>query len=139
MQHSQDDVAEAHNTTYEWIFREPPTGPSSWPDFVGWLREGTGIYWVSGKPGSGKSTLMKYMYEDERFHDALRVRSGLAPLVIASFFAWKSGTNLEKSMEGLLRSFLYDTMKTRPALIPVLFGNGSTAYHQRDDSTRSIK
>ena len=139
MHYRQDDIAEAHNTTYEWIFRDPPTGRSSWPDFVGWLREGTGIYWVSGKPGSGKSTLMKYMYEDERFHDALRVWSGSAPFVIASFFAWKSGTKLEKSMEGLLRSLLYETLKTHPALIPVLFGNESTAYHQRDDSTWPIK
>ena len=130
MHYRQDDIAEAHNTTYEWIFRDPPTGRSSWPDFVGWLREGTGIYWVSGKPGSGKSMLMKYMYEG---------KGGSTPFVIASFFAWKSGTKLEKSMEGLLRSLLYETLKTHPALIPVLFGNESTAYHQRDDSTWLIK
>ena len=29
--------------------------------FVDWLKQEDGLYWVSGKPGSGKSTLMKFL------------------------------------------------------------------------------
>lgn len=32
-----------------------------WNDFVAWLEEGDGLYWIAGKAGSGKSTLMKYI------------------------------------------------------------------------------
>jgi hypothetical protein len=31
-----------------------------WDDFGEWLRSGSSVYWISGKPGSGKTTLVKY-------------------------------------------------------------------------------
>ncbi len=40
----------------------------------------------------------------------------------ASFFSWKSGTKLQRSMEGLLRSLLHQVLKRCPQLIPFLFG-----------------
>ncbi|KAK4097475.1 hypothetical protein N658DRAFT_561739 [Parathielavia hyrcaniae] len=42
--------------------------------FQHWLREGTGVFHISGKPGSGKSTLMKLLLSDERTrHQGRRV------------------------------------------------------------------
>lgn len=29
-----------------------------------WLESGSGVYWISGKAGSGKSTLMKHLFWD---------------------------------------------------------------------------
>jgi hypothetical protein len=47
-------IKTAHKRTFEWIFRDE-TSP-----FMVWLRSGRDIFWISGKAGSGKSTLMKY-------------------------------------------------------------------------------
>ena len=116
------EVAEAHQRTYEWIFRKPPESKDSWSDFGLWLREGSGIYWINGKPGSGKSTLMKYVYDSERFHDGLKVWSGEIPLVTASFFSWNSGSELQKSLDGLLRSLLHQVLEQSPGLVPITFG-----------------
>lgn len=43
----------------------PPAGPS-WDSFCDWLRSTEPVYWVSGKPGSGKTTLMKYLLDHPR-------------------------------------------------------------------------
>jgi ABC-type glutathione transport system ATPase component len=34
--------------------------------FQHWLREGYGVFHISGKAGSGKSTIMKFLVRDER-------------------------------------------------------------------------
>jgi hypothetical protein len=38
--------------------------------------------------------------------------------VIASFFFWRKGTPLQRSLSGLFRSLLHDTLKQQPDLIP---------------------
>ncbi len=67
-----DEVADAHHKTYDWMFQNPPEGRTSWSDFVDWLREGSRIYWINGKAGSGKSTLMKYIHDNERFYKIIQ-------------------------------------------------------------------
>ena len=51
---------EAHSGTFGWIF-QPSSANQSWSDFTKWLQDGEGVYWIKGKAGSGKSSLMKYM------------------------------------------------------------------------------
>ena len=88
MQNRQEEVAEAYHTTFEWMFEEPEkeTKPLPWTNFVEWLRHGNGIYWVNGKAGSGKSTLMKYIYNDTRSSQILSQWSGSMPVLVATFF-----------------------------------------------------
>lgn len=50
----RNDIRSKHKNTYEWIF-DPL--PKPWPSFVEWLETGSGIYWINGKLGSGKSTV----------------------------------------------------------------------------------
>ncbi|KAI0910131.1 hypothetical protein F4823DRAFT_638066 [Ustulina deusta] len=52
-----------------------------WPNFRQWLREDTSTYWISGKAGSGKSTLMAHILDDERTRKDLEL--------------WSSGQRLE--------------------------------------------
>ena len=56
-------IQRAHKKTFSWIFEENPSTSASQPhaNFVEWLKSDDNLYWVSGKPGSGKSTLMKYL------------------------------------------------------------------------------
>lgn len=118
-----DDVNDAHHETFNWIFQHPKDDPEGreWDDFVQWLEDGGGVYWINGKAGSGKSTLLKRICLHPRTKYHLNVWKGDLDLHIASFFFWSSGTSLQKSQMGLLRSLLYDILSKVPQLIPVLF------------------
>lgn len=37
--------------------------PAVWHGFVGWLQSDGRLFWIQGKPGSGKSTLVKFLME----------------------------------------------------------------------------
>jgi predicted ATPase len=117
-----ETVSDAHQKTFEWIFK--PTDESNhpdqglWSDFVTWLREGDGIYWINGKAGSGKSTLMRYIYEDPRTQEHLKVWAGETPVHTPMFFFWWRGTKLQKSQDGLLRSLLYAVLQQTPEFVP---------------------
>ncbi|OAL37221.1 hypothetical protein AYO20_03397 [Fonsecaea nubica] len=116
-------IAEAHKDTFKWIF-EPSRWPSSDPRsgirFHEWLTHGEGIYWVSGKPGSGKSTLMKYLYDCSETLQRLEAWADGSRLVTAGFFFWISGSDMQKSQLGLLRQVLFDILKTFPDWIPII-------------------
>lgn len=56
MDNRRETIAVAHNSTYVWIFGTGgQAGPTSFND---WLTSDKTLYWVSGRPGSGKSTFM---------------------------------------------------------------------------------
>ena len=81
------------------------TQPGS--NFLEWLWYNQGVYWINGKPGSGKSTLMSYLTDHERTIEALQTWAKGSDLLTPSFFFWSSGTILQKSSQGILRSLLY--------------------------------
>jgi len=56
-----EKIEKAHANTYEWIFRDSVPDNATPIRFAQWLEAGTGIYWIHGKPGCGKSTLMKFI------------------------------------------------------------------------------
>lgn len=112
-----ETVSEAHSKTYDWVFHDRGDTEESTPPLIDWLKNGSGCYMISGKAGSGKSTLMKYIFEDPRTKGALRQWGEETQLVSASFFFWNLGTDLQKSQSGLLRSFLYSILSNRPYLM----------------------
>lgn len=55
MHHRRTHITRAHSNTYQWIFTPKEDAVAVWDDFVEWLNEDDNpIYWVTGKPGSGK-------------------------------------------------------------------------------------
>ena len=114
-------ISKAHQRTFQWIYHDKFSQNSPWDNFPEWLRNGTGCYWINGKAGSGKSTLMKYILENRRTTDALQEWSCSSDLLVASFFFWYAGTPLQKSQVGLLRALLLDVLNRRPDLVPLLF------------------
>jgi ABC-type bacteriocin/lantibiotic exporter with double-glycine peptidase domain len=62
MTNRYETLAESHPKTYDWAFQKSTDEQLPWDNFSVWLKSGRGVYWVSGKPGSGKSTLMKYIF-----------------------------------------------------------------------------
>ncbi|ORY14588.1 hypothetical protein BCR34DRAFT_479383 [Clohesyomyces aquaticus] len=110
-----ESIPKAHQDTFTWIFTPPETHAesASWESFTKWLRgnEGQNLYWIAGKPGSGKSTLMKFLYQDGRTCDQLKSWSEPTPLVFSGCFFWNSGTVMQMSRLGLLRSLLYQSLQ----------------------------
>lgn len=89
--------------------------------FLKWLRSGDGIYHISGKAGSGKSTLVKFLCQELRLINELEQWVGDKKLVFASFFFWASGDRLQRSLEGLYRSLLFEILSQCPELVEKVF------------------
>jgi len=120
MKRRQETIKEAHEMTFQWIFKTKETHMEArrCSDFVQWLEHDHSIYWINGKAGSGKSTLMSYIYQDDRTHSSLKAWSGTKEFCTLVFFFWNAGSNLEKSSEGLLRSLLHQVLEKHPQLTP---------------------
>ncbi|KAK1533011.1 uncharacterized protein CCOS01_04994 [Colletotrichum costaricense] len=80
-----------------------------WDSFVDWLKDGTQkIYWISGKPGSGKSTLMKYIEENSNTMEYCD-----SEIRCISHYLWKPGTLMQQSIKGVLCSLLHQILDLR--------------------------
>jgi hypothetical protein len=118
-----DEVAIAHGETFQWLYRDPLSGQKPWDNFPRWLEEGGGCYWISGKAGSGKSTLMKFIERHEKTQQCLQAWAGNRQLITTSFFFWNNGTAIQKSQSGLLRSLLFNILDKHKYLIPSVLSN----------------
>lgn len=127
----QQSVEMPHRETFEWIFNEADAAEKPWSSLTEWLRTGSGIYWINGKVGSGKSTLMKYIYENSRTAEELREWAGEVPLEVSAFFFWNSGDENQKSQRGLLRSLLHDILGRHRDLLPVILRDAWDAWSLR--------
>ena len=112
----QESIAEAHGQTFQWIFDPSGEEVRPWSNFVEWLESGHGIYWINGKAGSGKSTLMSYISQDNRVTSLLHSWSGPKQIIIPTFFFWNAGSPMQKTTIGLLRSLLYQILDKYPHL-----------------------
>ncbi|KAK5729347.1 hypothetical protein LTR17_012072 [Elasticomyces elasticus] len=135
----QDAIDQAYPKTYQWALdsEDLPLRP--------WLNGDTNIFWVTGKAGSGKSTLMKFVSENPqtkallaRCHHCANCKSTQSgpcdkPVesVFASFYFWYAGTTLQKSTVGLLRTMLHSILINRPELIQTAFPNLVTTSEVR--------
>lgn len=90
-----------------------------WDNFNDWLKSESKIYWISGKPGSGKSTLMKYLIESPSTKAGLEIWN-TSPVILSHFF-WKPGSRMQNSMKGFLCSILHQFFRfSTPALDSIL-------------------
>lgn len=123
-----DEIEAAHAETFSWLVDTKSTEPLTTQEeaiarqkLTDWLLHGSGIFHISGKPGSGKSTLMKLLCECPMTAGHLKARAGGETLVLASFFFWALGTKLQRSMNGLMRSLIHATLLQTPDLTATLF------------------
>ncbi|KAI0869460.1 hypothetical protein GGS24DRAFT_512070 [Hypoxylon argillaceum] len=82
--------------TLDWLFsstHENLDHGVTWSDFNQWLRKDTSTYWISGKAGSGKSTLMAHLVRDRRTRQELNAWSSGHKLEVLSFFFWRAGSD----------------------------------------------
>ncbi|KAG9524203.1 purine and uridine phosphorylase, partial [Aureobasidium melanogenum] len=104
-----DTIKNAHAATCEWLLSKS--------EYLDWQREDKvpehhGFLWIKGKPGAGKSTIMKFAYTNAK-------KNVGGPVVISYFFNAR-GESLEKSTIGMYRSLLFQLLSNVPRLQKVL-------------------
>ncbi|KAL7755250.1 hypothetical protein ACKLNR_015007 [Fusarium oxysporum f. sp. zingiberi] len=87
----------------------------SWASFNSWLQSNDKLFYIQGKPGSGKSTLVKFILDQDQTHNLVQRWSPDA--TILSYFFWKIGSEEQKSIKGLWCSLLYQRLQGRQQLI----------------------
>ncbi|KAH8900358.1 hypothetical protein GQ53DRAFT_632752, partial [Thozetella sp. PMI_491] len=153
----EDSISDANAGTYEWLLNnahETPDGflqtiaPPPNKDaqkqcrdlaksaILGWLASGSRIFHISGHPGSGKSTLMKFLCNHPRTREELQKWAMEKELIIGKFFFWNSGSRIEMSLEGLFRAILFETLRGCPNLIPTVFPEQWALFQHPENSTR---
>ncbi|KAM7201112.1 hypothetical protein V8F33_003524 [Rhypophila sp. PSN 637] len=115
-----DSIDPAHLKTLAWVL-DSTQDTGEWDNLAKWLKSNSGVYWVSGKAGSGKSTLMKHVHNHRTTLDLLERWASGASLLVGSFFFWGLGSNEQKSHRGLYQSLLYHIIGRHPFLVPKLF------------------
>ncbi|KAI3395293.1 hypothetical protein diail_1491 [Diaporthe ilicicola] len=109
-------INERHFRTLDWAL-DPLQRTTKWDNLAEWLRDGSGLYWLAGKAGSGKSTLMKCLSDHPQTTNLLLEWLGQSELVTLQFFFYALGRSEQKSQEGLLRSLLFQFLNKHRSLI----------------------
>ncbi|KAI1862783.1 uncharacterized protein JN550_009930 [Neoarthrinium moseri] len=133
MHDREEGISEAHRKTMDWIFQDPKETSKPWDSFIGFLRGDDDVYWITGKPGSGKSTVMKYIQQDPRTNENLAVWASGREIIPASFYFFYNGADMQKTELGLLMSLLRTVLRQHPELIPSAFGDKFTAAYRGFD------
>ena len=106
-----EDIPDAHRETFQWIFRCTETSETK---FVDWLERGEDVFWISGRPGSGKSTLMKLIIDSPTTKECLAKWASPKTIVTANHYFWNAGSPIQRSQEGLLRSLIHGLLSQVP-------------------------
>ncbi|PVH75164.1 hypothetical protein DL98DRAFT_428067, partial [Cadophora sp. DSE1049] len=140
MRDRHQEIPEAHVQTLKWLFEDCDSTDFTKPriGFVDWLHTGNNFYWVNGKAGSGKSTVMRHVVDDPRTLDHLKVWSRNTELDVAAFFFWNSGSTEQRSHVGLLRSLLFEILKKKMDLLPAVFPDEWEDYCSSLERSRAI-
>lgn len=98
-------LAPAQRKTCHWFLGKPEY--RLWFDGGGNQHEGhDGFLWIKGSPGTGKSTLMKFLFEEAKVR-----LLGDPSHILSSFFFVARGTVDERSTTGLYRSILHQLFR----------------------------
>lgn len=110
IQDRRNAIKRAHEVTFEWVFAERSI-------LVDWLQSSRPLFWINGKAGSGKSTLMKFLTSRQQTTRLLEKWAGGRFLHVIEFYFWYLGTAMQKSQQGLLRGVLYQVLSQARDLI----------------------
>jgi ankyrin repeat protein len=101
----QSTIKIAHAKTCKWLYKK--TEYLEWLDNNLW-DDHHGFLWIRGKPGAGKSTLMKFILA--------QARNRMKDKITIFFFFNARGADMEKSTIGTYRSLLLQLLERLPAL-----------------------
>ncbi|KAI0186407.1 hypothetical protein EV127DRAFT_346190, partial [Xylaria flabelliformis] len=107
-------IKKAYAHTCAWFLKSPPY--LDWAKKKSTMCHDHNFLWIKGKPGAGKSTLMKFLLGKLRN----QIRQAGNQEILISFFFNARGDDLEKTTTGMYRSLLLQLLEKRPDLRYVL-------------------
>lgn len=108
----------------------------TWDSFVDWLESDSKLYWVSGKPGSGKSILMKFLTSRPETRHALQ--RWRPEVKILSHYLWSPGAVMGRNIKGVWCSLLYQLFVDSEDLIDWILAGQPQLRHKESDSDWDI-
>lgn len=132
MDHRELDLEDPWARTFEWLAPGDSDGPedssndterqSYQQSFTSWVGSSDPYpFWICGKAGSGKSTLMKRLFQQSDFREGIRKWAGASPVVFASFYFFNRGSSLlQKSQEGMVRAILHQIISQHHGLASLI-------------------
>ena len=121
----------AKEESFSWIWLSSSSFSEWWPS-------SGGLYWISGKPGSGKSTLIEYLMTKFRKESELQQYNHVDWIVLHFFFDFRGGKGITNNFEGLLRSLLYQLIGNIPQ-VSMLDCDGSENGSLSSCSERTLR
>lgn len=120
MDSRRSTIKSAYATTCQWLLNHPAY--LDWTDPEK-LHEHCGFSWINGKPGAGKSTLVKFAHAraDRERHDGE---------ILISFFFNARGEELERSTVGMYRALLFQLLSRAADLQKLLDDLYPASDHQ---------
>lgn len=85
----EQNIKDAHGKTFQWVFSGRGKKQHAYNNLQDWLQSPEQVYWITGKPGSGKTTLMKFItstLHDEIAFGYLPDKSSSKSYIMASFY-----------------------------------------------------
>ena len=102
------DESQELDLVYEDLYEECRGKVKS--SFSDWLKSKEVLYWIKAKAGAGKSTLMKFLYNDSRTVQLLDSATSGQTLVLTHFF-YLMGSPMQCNIKGLLCTLLYQLLQ----------------------------
>ncbi len=110
-----NDLKDGHSRTFQWLFEDSQHSHEPLEDhgqeldlvyedlvessqcktrssFTAWLKSTEKLYWISAKPGAGKSTLMKFLSSDPRTRTLLEEKATGEIHILTHFFYLMGGS-----------------------------------------------
>lgn len=94
----EQDIKDKIPNTCDWLLEHSR--------YVSWLEQ-RGLLWITGKPGSGKSTIMKFAMRNSKQDSS---RSAPKDTIMSFFFSSRGNTN-QRTAAGLYRALLYQLLR----------------------------
>ncbi|KAI0904421.1 hypothetical protein F4823DRAFT_614930 [Ustulina deusta] len=132
-------IHHAHQSTFNWVFDDASQRSNAGKEILAWLERGNGTFWVSGKPGAGKSTFMKFVADHPNTGEALRRWAFPDHAILACHYFDLGGTPIQRSLEGLLRSLLYHILCQAPGFISTVLPGRWCEVAQDQSNSFKIK
>jgi ankyrin repeat protein len=105
----ENDITDATDETCDWLLQHT--------EYTTWLRRDRELLWIKGKPGAGKSTILKHALRDAKERADDKERAPRNKLVVASFFFHGRGSSIQKSSLGMFRSLLHQILDQIPEFL----------------------
>ncbi|KAF2268869.1 hypothetical protein CC78DRAFT_510110, partial [Lojkania enalia] len=121
----QIEIPDAYDNTLRWLFTDDDK-----TSLKNWLTDGRGLYSFTGKPGTGKSVLMKHAYLETR------KRYSQTKTFTARHFFNNRGTPQERSFNSFLQSLVLQFIHHAPHLFEHLLKEWQYIQEQDQDLYR---